>query len=294
MRLSHSFDTAPAEIATASTEAIARVSAEALRKCVEALAMPRHYTAQRAANQRAGEWIAARLTEYGCEVDMQGRYENVVALPRDVKGPLTLICSHYDTVPETPGADDNGSAVAAMLEVARVLQGTGASVGFVCFNCEEDGLLGSIDFVEQWVPRNPGRIAAVHVLEMVGFCSHAPGSQQVPPGLPIQLPDRGDFLGLLANRDSGAVLAKAVSAASGALPEFPVVGLEVPDGLEQFLPVLLRSDHAPFWQARIPALMWTDTSEFRNPHYHQPSDTPETLDYAFLADVTRALVVAVM
>jgi hypothetical protein len=72
--------------------------------------------------------------------------------------------------------------------------------------------------------------------------------------------------------------------------ELPLLGLEVMDGVEQGLPVLLRSDHAPFWEARIPALMWTDTSEFRNPHYHQPTDTPETLDYEFLARVTRALV----
>jgi len=74
------------------------------------------------------------------------------------------------------------------------------------------------------------------------------------------------------------------------VPEFPVWGLKVFFGLEKKFSDLRRSDHAPFWDQKIAALMWTDTSEFRNPHYHQPSDTPETLDYEFLQKVTQLLV----
>ena len=75
--------------------------------------------------------------------------------------------------------------------------------------------------------------------------------------------------------------------ASTYLPEFKVVGLEVALGAERLFPVLARSDHVPFWECGIPAVMWTDTSEFRNPHYHLASDTPDTLDYDFLAQVTK-------
>jgi hypothetical protein len=73
-----------------------------------------------------------------------------------------------------------------------------------------------------------------------------------------------------------------------------VLGLKVYLGIEKYFPVLGRSDHAPFWKAGLPALMWTDTSEFRNPHYHQTTDTPDTLDYAFLRRVTQLLVAAVL
>lgn len=293
MRLLHSSTIAPAFLSSHQLEATARVSAESLRLFVQALDYPRHYEAQPTANRRAADYIAGRLASFGCDVERQGLYGNVVGLPAGIPGPLALVCSHYDTVPGTPGADDNSSAVAAMLECARVLQGTGAAVGYACFNREEDGLLGSLDFVEQWVPRNLKRVKVAHVLEMVGYASSEPGSQSVPPGLPIALPDRGDFLGLVGNRDSSAILDATMATTRGVLPEFPVVGLDVPDGAEELWPVLLRSDHAPFWQARLPALLWTDTSEYRNANYHQATDTPDTLDYAFLAKVTRALVAAV-
>ena len=94
----------------------------------------------------------------------------------------------------------------------------------------------------------------------------------------------------LAWVELGSLLAQAKTY----LPGFPVVGLRVTLGLEKYFPVLLRSDHAPFWQRRIPAMMWTDTSEFRNPLYHQPGDRPETLNYPFLRSVSQLLVASVL
>jgi hypothetical protein len=108
--------------------------------------------------------------------------------------------------------------------------------------------------------------------------------------LPISIPDRGDFLGLLGNRIPGDELDQILQYSRTYLSEFPVIGLNVSLGLERFFPVLQRSDHAPFWAHKIPAVMWTDTSEFRNPNYHRDRDTPETLDYEFLANVTKILV----
>jgi hypothetical protein len=110
----------------------------------------------------------------------------------------------------------------------------------------------------------------------------------MPPGLPGVLgPDVGDFLALLANRESNAIAEKLLTLAATYVQEPPVLALKLYLGVEKLFGDLLRSDHAPFWEADIPAVMWTDTSEFRNPHYHLPSDTPDTLDYEFLAQVTR-------
>ena len=125
--------------------------------------------------------------------------------------------------------------------------------------------------------------------------SHGPGLVTIVEGLPKGLPvrlvrDRGDFLAVLGNRNSLQLLDSLLRTARGYWPDFPVVGLKIWCGLERRFHHLQRSDHAPFWQAGIPALMWTDTAEFRNPHYHQPSDKPETLDYGFLQSVTRLLI----
>src|SRR5207302_6350990 len=122
-------------------------------------------------------------------------------------------------------------------------------------------------------------------------------SQRMPPGLPgagFMAGDVGDFLALLANRHSNAIAEKLLALATTYVPQSPVLALKIYLGMEKYFGHLLRSDHAPFWQADIPAIMWTDTSEFRNPHYHMASDTPETLDYAFLAKVTQLALARVL
>src|SRR5262249_24929452 len=128
----------------------------------------------------------------------------------------------------------------------------------------------------------------VHILEMVGFTNHSPGSQQNPIP-PVAVPTVGDFLGLVGTHHSGQVLDHALDCAGAS--SIPVFGLHLPDAplelIRAKVPHAFRSDHAPFWFAGIPALMWTDTAEFRNPNYHQPTDTPETLDYDFMAEVAK-------
>jgi Zn-dependent M28 family amino/carboxypeptidase len=164
-----------------------------------------------------------------------------------------------------------------------------APICFVAFNKEEDGLVGSSEFVENYLPGRDMKISCAHILEMLGYCNQAPGSQQLPPHLPIKVPDRGNFLALLSNRDSHRQVEQVLKRAKSYLPEFPVLALKVYFGLERFIPDLSRSDHYPFWLARIPALLWTDTGEFRNPNYHLKSDRPETLDYNFLRLATQLL-----
>jgi hypothetical protein len=91
----------------------------------------------------------------------------------------------------------------------------------------------------------------------------------------------------LANRHSNAIAEKLIALAATYVPQFPVLALKMYLGVERFFGHFHRSDHAPFWHAGVPSIMWTDTSEFRNPHYHRDSDTPDTLDYEFLANVAR-------
>ncbi len=273
--------------------ALESVSEASLRGAVERIAVPRAYGTPENAAVRA--MVADLMTDSLSNarpyrdtprVDHAG---NVFA--GDPRGARILIGAHYDAVPGTPGADDNASAVAVLLAAARAI-GPRAEVCYVAFDGEECGLAGSRSFVEDL---GPNRLEAVHVLEMVGFTDRRPGSQRNPVPM-VQPPTVGDFLGMVGTHASGRLLDLTLAAAGRSA--IPVYGLYLPAvptaGIRLAAPNVLRSDHAPFWEAGIPALMWTDTAEFRNPHYHGASDTPDTLDYGFMAEVARLLVGAVL
>ncbi|WP_202796848.1 M28 family peptidase [Pedosphaera parvula] len=271
------------------------ISEQKLRTWVERISVPRHALLQPEANRECARWLVAQFQEWGYNVEIEGRYGNVVALPKTTAPEMTIVGAHYDSVSQSPGADDNASALAAMLGCAEVMSkfGPHEPVCYVAFNGEEDGMVGSTDFVKAFLQEVELRVNQAHILEMVGYASSAPVSQRLPTGLPIQLPDRGDFLGLLANKSSGTLMDSILLGAKTYLPEFSVMGLEVVPGAEQLFPVLARSDHLPFWKNNIPTVMWTDTAEFRNSNYHQKSDTPDTLNYEFLKRVTQLLVACV-
>lgn len=277
-------------------ELFALVTPGMLREWVERISIPRHRVINAEANAAVADWLAREFSEWGYEVRLQGGFRNVVAQPTGVADKVIVVGAHYDSVPTTPGADDNGSAVAAMLGCAKLCAEflPELPVVFVAFNGEEDGLDGSSDWVSQHLPVAGYQVECAHVLEMVGYASSQPGSQKIPPGLPISLPDRGDFIGLLTNREGAASMKAALQTIRTEQPALPAYGVEVLLGLEKFFPVLHRSDHAPFWKAGIPSIMWTDTSEFRNPHYHAATDTPDTLNYDFLTQVTRAVTATVL
>lgn len=275
---------------------LATISEGQLREWVGHLAVPRHFNAEAQQNRETAAWLCRVFSSMGLRVERQGKYANILALPETPLEEAILVGAHYDSVPRSPGADDNASAVAAMLGCAAAcaLWRPVLPVVFVAFNREEDDLLGSRDFVESCLPGAAFRVRCAHVLEMVGYASSAPGSQRVPTGLPVKVSSRGDFLGLLAYRRSAAAMDFVLQHAGTYTPELPVTGLQVRLGLEKYFPVLARSDHAPFWHREIPAVMWTDTAEFRNPNYHRPTDTPDTLDYRFLRQVTQLLTACVI
>ena len=202
-----------------------------------------------------------------------------------------IIGAHYDCVTDSPGADDNASAVAAVLSCAETLAqyARNAPICVVFFNREEEFIIGSADFVREFLPASGLSVTVAHILEMVGYCSHAPNSQRNLRFLPLALPSVGNFLGLAANRQANPFIAPLLRSARTYLSEFPVFGVELGGLRDVGAYQLIRSDHAHFWRKRIPAMMWTDTAFFRNPHYHRPTDTPDTLDYAFLRSVAQLL-----
>ena len=202
-----------------------------------------------------------------------------------------VVGAHYDTVVGTPGADDNASALAVMLELASLIarKSPGAPVRFVAFTGEEPPAFntehqGSRVFVRRL--RQAGhKVAGAIILEMVGFTSAV---QRYPPVLRLLgYPATGDFIGVVGNRSSRA-FGESVLRSMRRNAALPVESLFVWfDGWA--LPDTRLSDHAAFWDAGIPALMVTDTAYFRNPHYHGPGDRPETLDYGFMAQLVRSL-----
>lgn len=296
MQVIHSNDVVPAPGLAKLQALLGSISEDQLREWIERISVPRHFVLEREANGRTGEWISSLLGHWGYEVELQGQCANIVALPANCPEEVVLVGAHYDSVPNCPGADDNASAVAGMLACAAAcsLWRPAPSIAFVAFNREEDGFVGSRDFVVNYLPSAKYSIRCAHILEMIGYASSTPGSQRIPTGLPINLPTTGDFLGLLSNQNSAEVMSKVVRNARAYTAGLPVSGLEVIPGAELVFPVLARSDHAPFWSRGIPAVMWTDTAEFRNPHYHKATDTPETLNYGFLRSVAQLLTASVI
>lgn len=172
-----------------------------------------------------------------------------------------------------------------MLEIAERARAR-ADLGIIAFNAEEDGLLGSRDFVANGLPMGGSAIRLVHVLEMVGFRGAAARQTLPLPWVPTKL-RIPDFIGLIAKERSKSMIDAALR--SNDAPGLRVVTAKTWGPVHRVVADITRSDHFPFWRAGTPALLWTDTGNFRNPHSHQPSDTPETLDYGFMAEVTTLL-----
>jgi Zn-dependent M28 family amino/carboxypeptidase len=264
---------------------------------VDEISIPRHFKFNAKNNKYVAEWIFSQLSSFGYETHFQGSYSNIVASNPNIKSSSAiLIGAHYDSVPNCPGADDNASAIASLIVCAKAVSQFAPDVPicFVAFNCEEDGLIGSQDFVSSYLSEKKLKINQVHILEMLGYATDKPDTQSLPSGLPIKIPTVGNFIGIMGNRDSLDTVDKILSLGKTYLPELSVVGLKLYFGAEKLIPDLGRSDHLPFWEKRIPSVMWTDTAEFRNPNYHQFSDMPDTLNYPFLKKATQLLFLQIL
>jgi Zn-dependent M28 family amino/carboxypeptidase len=201
-----------------------------------------------------------------------------------------VLAAHYDTVEGSPGADDNASAVAVLLEAAHCLQSVPLRIPliFAAFSLEESGFVGSHHHITEAGKRNEGFHGMIS-LEMVGYRDHQPGSQSYPVYVdPSRYPDTGDFLAVVGNEPSAKLTNAVARGMRDAAPALPVEQLIVPGRGDEFTEVRL-SDHSPFWEHGIPAVMITDTAFFRNPNYHQASDTLDTLDLEFICNTAQAV-----
>jgi len=246
---------------------------------------------------RTIDYILSAFTRYGyspkIEFFSSQAYQNVYAEITGIKHPeeIILIGAHYDTVWLSPGADDNASGVAVLLELANLLAGKtfDRTIRFIAFANEEQPYsegpnMGSLVHARR-ARGGDEDIIAMYSLEMVGYYSSEPKSQRYPSQIAWLYPDKGNFIGFISNLSSVGLLFQSLRhfrCHSG----FPVEGLSIP---ETWVPDIRRSDHASFWDLGYQAIMITDTSFYRNTRYHTLEDTPDTLDYLSMAKLTLGL-----
>jgi len=284
-------------------QALEQVSTDRIRSHIEALEGPRHPEAAPLALERAADYIWNSLKSLGYEMmehrfhDSGSEFRNIVAAHRGVRTPeeRVIVLAHYDTVASSPGADDNASGVAVMLELAQVLRplSFARSILFIGVNLEENGgedekgmgRRGSRAFAA-YARVNGWEVEGVLVLESVAYAGDSI-VQAAPAGIPVKVPEIGNFIAVVGNEES----LELVQGFAGAIERYglplPFQPLVVP-GRGEALPDSRRSDHASFWDEGYRAIMITDTTNFRSPHYHLPGDTLETLNIPFAVEVCRA------
>jgi Zn-dependent M28 family amino/carboxypeptidase len=246
----------------------------------------------------AADYIRGELESLGFAVAPQAyevygvRCENLeVTIPGSSRpGEVVLAGAHYDTVEGSPGADDNASGVAGLIEIARLLRGARPqrTLKLVAFVNEEApffyfGEMGSKVYARAARARGDD-IRVMVSLEMLGCYRGEPGSQAYPPFLRWFYPERGNFIAFVSNLRSRRALA-AFTRAFRAASDFPAERLAAP----ALVPGVSWSDQLSFWRAGYPALMVTDTAFYRYAHYHLPTDTPERLRYPEMARVVEGL-----
>jgi aminopeptidase YwaD len=267
-----------------------------INRHLEALIGERHPETSPRALRKAAHYLATQFAKSGWTTGGQlvsawGKaYRNVVAIkypdrPRQGEElPPLLIGAHYDTVSGSPGADDNASGLVVLLEVASRLraQPLARPVWLVAFCLEEQDRLGSQAFVSR-LKAERRELAGAIILECVGFAKSETGTQKTPPDIPIEVPTQGDFLAIVGNETSRSLVLQLEQDA-----QLKSLSLVVP-GRGEAMPHTRRSDHASFWDAGYPAVVLTDTANFRNPHYHRGTDTLATLNLEFLSNVVATV-----
>lgn len=256
-----------------------------------------------AALDAAADYIARELRAFGYQVAVQeftagGQlFRNLEAtLPgRGTADEIVVVGGHYDSVLGTPGADDNATGTAAVIELARLLREEARraplarTVRFVAFVNEEPPFflteqMGSRVYARAAAARGD-RIVAMLSLETIGYYTDRQGTQQYPPPIGLAYPDRGDFIGVVGNVASRALVRRCI-AAFRRRGRIPSEGLAAPS----WVPGVFWSDHSSFWHHGYPAVMITDTAPFRNPYYHSAADTPEHIDWVRMTHVVHGLV----
>ncbi len=253
-------------------------------------------------------YIRAQLEPLGYDVelemfDLPERFRvkpglkgiNVIATKRGLAQPERIIelgC-HHDTI-GVPGADDNSSGVAGALEVARALADLPLqkTVRICFFDIEEGGMIGSAEHVRR-IASEHDRFDGILVFEMIGYAVSGENTQRTPLRVPLLFspPTVGDFIAVLGDIRSGSLARRFERAADRGAPPLKYYGV---NSLAGFIKDAARSDQVPYWEAKLPGVMLTDTANFRNPNYHRDSDTVETLNFRFMSQVVRAAIVCLV
>ena len=246
----------------------------------------------------AANYIEKVLTDTGYEVSFQvfeAEGKIVRNIEAEKKGSvipdeIVVIGAHYDSVQGSPGANDNGSGVAAVLEIARLFktERLARTVRFVAFVNEEPpffmtDLMGSRVYASR--SRQHGeKIVAMVSLETIGAYSDIPKTQDYPFPFSMFYPDIGNFIGFVSNLSSRSLLCRAI-ASFRKHTAFPSEGLSAPG----WMTGIGWSDHWAFWKEGYPAFMATDTAMFRYKYYHTKDDTPDKIDYERMAKVVSGI-----
>ena len=289
------------------TESNIHTIAERARRIVETLAG--EYPSRHGSNPRvlngAASFIEKAFTSLGYQVqskwyESEGRQVRNMVVEKSGQNPahsIIVIGAHYDTVVGTPGADDNATGVAGLIELSRLLKEykNKRTIRFVAFPHEEPPYffthhMGSRQYARN-LKESGEKIFAMLTLEMIGYAGE--GFKQLYPaplmGILGRYPKDGNYLALVSNLRSTPLL----SMVRRAMRQRGSVGVESLSA-PGFLPPLFLSDHSSFWKYGFPALMITDTAFLRNPHYHSSTDTADTLNYEFLAKVVDLVAAAVL
>lgn len=258
-------------------------------------AAPRNLQRVASVTQAMG-YIQSELEAQGYSVERQEVLppaDNLIVriAAREADAPILVVGAHYDSFGAAPGADDNASGVAALLELARALRpldGEAALELQLVFYANEEppyfktNAMGSLVHARSF--DDPARVAGMISLETMGYYSGTPGSQNYPFPLSLRYPDTGNFVAFVGELPSRSFLRETIGTFRDHA-RIPSVGGTAPG----FVQGIDWSDHWAYAEQDIPAIMVTDTAPFRNPHYHRASDTPDTLDYLRLALAVEGL-----
>jgi hypothetical protein len=275
------------------------VLAERLRTHVQVLAgeIGERNRDNRGQLDRAADYIERELSGMGYlvapEIFGDAQYRNLVVdlYGRELRDSVLVVGAHYDTAWFTAGADDNASGVAGLLEIARALKDRPLrrSVRLIAFTNEEEPFfgrdtMGSMVAAKRSYDRRENVVGMLS-LEMIGYYSDEPDSQRYPAPVRRFYPTVGDFIGFVGNLPSRALLHEAIGEFRK-VAQFPSEGLAAPEWL---VLDIRRSDNHAYWRYGFPAIMVTDTSNFRNRNYHNMGDRPDTLDYERMARAVTGL-----
>jgi Zn-dependent M28 family amino/carboxypeptidase len=291
---------------------VAQIDSNELKQTVQYLAKIRHRTAGATHLKQVQDSIGQLFTKHRLSLKEDRFTYQTNYTARNILGhksgysalqQTVLVGAHYDSVSNSPGADDNATGTAAVLALAELLAPYPAQRGlrFAGFDLEETGLTGSTHYVNQLAATDT--IAAFFNFEMIGVFDTMIGSQTLPTGFNQLFPAayqalvndgfRGNFITNVGNTASQELVDQYRNAAKNYVPSLKVIDVVTP-GTGSLTPDLRRSDHAPFWSTGRKAIMITDGSEFRYDQYHTPSDLVKNLHFGFMQAVTQASAAAII